>query len=142
MAATMRKTLGKVVLGGIVIAAAASAAGAAPAPVASLPSSLAALGDSLTTAYQSEGTPADEPANSWSTGTSADVRSHYLRLLALNPSIEGRAYNLARPGSGVAGLLEQADGAVARGVDYVTVAIGTNDVCAADGGTVSATAFA
>jgi lysophospholipase L1-like esterase len=138
----MRTMLGKVVLGGIVIAAAASAAGAEPAPVAFLPSSLAALGDSLTTAYQTEGAPADEPANSWSTGTSPDVRSHYLRLLALNPSIQGRAYNLARPGSGVAGLLEQADGAVARRPDYVTIAIGTNDVCAPVGGEVSTAAFA
>jgi hypothetical protein len=56
---------------------------------AALPSSMAALGDSLTRGYGAGGTAADYPAESWSTGTDSAVSSHYLRLLAQNAAISG-----------------------------------------------------
>ena len=49
------------------------------------PASMAAVGDSITQAASSAGAlGTDAPQNSWSTGTSASVNSHFLRLLALN----------------------------------------------------------
>jgi lysophospholipase L1-like esterase len=91
----------------------------------------AALGDSLTQAFFSNGVqpPADVPANSWSTGTSTSVNSHYTRLLALNPAISGNARNYAQSGSLMSATHAQAGQAVSQGAGYVTVLSGTNDVC-------------
>jgi lysophospholipase L1-like esterase len=93
------------------------------------PSSLAATGDSITSGFNTCPTPfADCPASSWATGTSP--RSLYRRILAENPAIAERAYNVAVPGADVADLAGQMERAVARGVDLVTVLIGANDACA------------
>ena len=60
-----------------------------------LPSSIAAIGDSLTQAADVCCWYGDHPANSWSTGNAGwdGISSHYERLRQLNPSITGRSYN-------------------------------------------------
>ena len=106
--------------------------GAAPAAAASapLPSSMAAVGDSITQAASSGGSlGTDYPANSWSTGTSSTVNSHYLRLLAAGAPISGKAYNRSVSGAKVADLNAQMQNVVALQPDYVTVLIGGNDLC-------------
>ena len=103
-----------------------SAASAAPQKIP-YPSSMAALGDSLTFAASTPNGVAD----SWTTGTTPAVKSHYLRILAANPRIKGKAYNLA---VGNATFLEdkaQAREAIARHVEYITV-WGGEEWCGAD----------
>jgi PKD repeat protein len=102
-------------------------AGAADAP---LPTSMAAVGDSISQAASSAGSlGADAPQNSWSTGTSTTVNSHFLRLRALNPSIT--AANRSVSGAKVADLNGQMLNVVALNPDpgYLTVLIGGNDLC-------------
>ncbi len=112
---------------------AVSAADAAP-----VPGSMAAIGDSITQAASSAGSlGADAPQNSWSTGTSTTVNSHYLRLrAALSPTLV--AQNLARSGAkvGNCGTTHPCFGDqigsvlnLATEPDYVTVLIGGNDLC-------------
>src|SRR3954468_10468260 len=60
---------------------------------AALPSSMAALGDSLTRGCGAGGAAGDVPAESWTTGTDPAVNSHYSRLLAQNPAISGNGNN-------------------------------------------------
>jgi lysophospholipase L1-like esterase len=115
----------------VLIAAAVAALVAVPTLHAAVPSSMAATGDSITRAFNTGTFPLlDAPANSWSTGSSSIVNSHYRRLLALNPAIAGRAYNDAVTGADMADLNAQAQGAVAQEVEYVTILMGANDVCA------------
>jgi PKD repeat protein len=102
-------------------------AGAANAP---LPGSMAAVGDSITQAASTAGSlGADAPQNSWSTGTSASVNSHYLRLLALNPAISGQNHNRSVSGAKMADLNGQMQQAIPLQPDYLTVLMGGNDVC-------------
>lgn len=98
-------------------------------PPLPLPTSMVALGDSITTGYNACGRFEDCPERSWSTGTDPEVESHYQRLLAISPAIEGRVANLAESGAKVEDLVEQARAAVDRHPDYVTVLIGANDAC-------------
>jgi lysophospholipase L1-like esterase len=95
-----------------------------------LPASIAAVGDSITQAASSGGSlGANYPANSWSTGTNASVNSHYARLIALDPTISGRAFNDSVSGAKVADLDGQMRIAAGRQPDYLTVLIGGNDLC-------------
>jgi lysophospholipase L1-like esterase len=104
---------------------------AVPCAHAAPPSSMASTGDSITRAFNTGVFPyLDAPSNSWSTGTSSTVNSHYRRILAVNPLIAGRAFNDAVSGADMADLDGQAQRAVAQGVEYVTVLMGANDVCA------------
>jgi lysophospholipase L1-like esterase len=97
---------------------------------AALPSSIASTGDSLTRAAGTGFLPwTDNPAGSWSTGTDSRVNSHYLRLLALNSRIRGKAYNDARSGAKMDELAGQMAKAVTQKAEYVTVEMGGNDVC-------------
>ena len=97
--------------------------------LAGLPSSIASTGDSITRAFNTCWFPyLDCPANSWSTGTAS--WTHYRRILALNPAINGRSSNHAVSGADMADLNGQVQGAVARGAEYVTILMGANDVCA------------
>lgn len=101
--------------------------GAADAP---LPGSMAAVGDSITQAASSAGSlGADAPQNSWSTGTSTTVNSHFLRLRALNPALT--AANRSVSGAKVADLNAQMLNVVGLDPDpgYLTVLIGGNDLC-------------
>lgn len=98
------------------------------------PSSIASTGDSITRAYNTCWFPyVDCPSNSWSTGSSLPG-SHYRRILAVNPAISGRTYNHGVTGADMADLNVQAQGVVSRGVQYVTVLMGANDVCASSEG--------
>ena len=100
-------------------------------PASAIPSSMASTGDSITRAFNTCGFPyVDWPANSWSTGSSSTVNSHYRRILAANPAIAGRTLNDAATGADMADLLGQAQRAVSQGAQYVTVLLGANDVCA------------
>jgi PKD repeat protein len=104
-----------------------STVGAADLPV---PSSMAAVGDSISQAASSAGAlGADAPHNSWSTGTSSSVNSHFLRLRALNGSLV--AHNRSVSGAKVADLNAQMQSVVGLEPDpgYLTVLIGGNDVC-------------
>jgi len=142
-------------------AAIASAAPAPPAPPTAvalphgdhLPSSMAALGDSISQAFNTHadpasvppvvdltacpdgfgglsGVPLDCPRNSWSTGTNPAVRSEYQRLVAAHPALRGHQANYAVTGARVSDLARQAQLAVAQRAQFVTIEIGTNDVCA------------
>jgi lysophospholipase L1-like esterase len=128
--------VGAVVLTSIPVSAAAAAPARGPVAVqaASAPTvstvavtSMASLGDSITRGFNACGFYVDCPSRSWSTGSSSTVNSHYLRLLADDPSLV--AYNDARSGARVADLPGQAERAVSQGAGYVTVLIGANDAC-------------
>jgi lysophospholipase L1-like esterase len=94
------------------------------------PNSLAATGDSITRAYNTGTLPfSDAPGNSWSTGTRASVESHYSRILVAQPTIFGRNYNQAVSGARMAGLASQMQQVNDRGVAYVTILMGANDLC-------------
>ncbi|HEV2005504.1 MAG TPA: SGNH/GDSL hydrolase family protein [Candidatus Limnocylindrales bacterium] len=94
------------------------------------PRSMASTGDSITRAYNTGFFPyIDNPAASWSTGTNGSVVSHYTRVLALQPSIAGRAYNDAKSGAKMIDLAGQLTTAATQHVDYVTVLMGGNDIC-------------
>jgi lysophospholipase L1-like esterase len=115
----------------VALACGAPAVASAEPAVVGPPSSMAALGDSITRAFNTGPLPfADWPERSWSTGTDAAVGSHYGRLLGLQPSIAGNAYNDAQTGADSADLNAQAQQAVGQGVEYVTILMGANDVCA------------
>lgn len=105
----------------------------APSAVAAqgrYPNSIASTGDSITRAYNTGTIPyTDNPSRSWATGTSSTVNSHYLRLLALNPKISGKAYNDAKSGARMADLAGQMSTVVVQKAEYVTVLMGGNDVC-------------
>ena len=104
--------------------------GAVTATPLPLPTSMAAVGDSISQAASTNGSlGADAPANSWSTGTNATVNSHYLRLQAAGAPISGRNHNLSVSGAKMAGLTAQMTSAVAVQPSYLTVLIGGNDVC-------------
>ena len=91
------------------------------------PNSMAALGDSITTAYDSGGF-GNNFANSWSTGTNLFVNSMYRRILAVNPRIQGKYTNLAVSGTKMVDLNTQAS-QVNRKTEYITILMGANDVC-------------
>jgi lysophospholipase L1-like esterase len=107
-------------------------AGSSPTdrPVRGLPSSMAAMGDSITAGFGSCFALVACTRNSWSTGSSASVDSHYVRIRAGNPAIRGHADDFAVPGADAAALLRQAARVVDAKPAYVTVMIGANDACA------------
>jgi lysophospholipase L1-like esterase len=91
---------------------------------------MAAVGDSISQAASTGGSlGTDYPQNSWSTGTSTTVNSHYLRLLALGAPISGQNNNLSVSGAKAAGLNAQMVNVGAIDPAYLTVQIGGNDVC-------------
>lgn len=95
------------------------------------PDSMASVGDSITRAFNTGTLPwKDAPQNSWSTGTTRAVNSLYARLKALNPALTNHQYNFARSGAKMSDLLGQIAQVNARQVDYVTILMGANDVCA------------
>jgi lysophospholipase L1-like esterase len=118
------------VLAAVVALVVVPAASAEPAKTG-YPSSMASTGDSITRAFNTGWLPfADWPPNSWSTGTSGTVNSHYRRILGANPAILGRNYNDAVSGADMADLNGQVQAAVSQRVEYVTILMGANDVCA------------
>jgi lysophospholipase L1-like esterase len=122
-----------VVLAGLV----AQPAWAAPP----LPSSMAAIGDSITRAYDVCCSYGDHPGQSWSTGsTSYDgIASHYERIRQLNSAITGRGYNDAVTGAKMSAAPGQATQAVGQGARYVTILLGANDLCTSSPSTMTST---
>ncbi|MEV6602454.1 GDSL-type esterase/lipase family protein [Actinoplanes sp. NPDC051346] len=118
---------------GVFALACEGGADAGPAPTGEprpgRPSSMAALGDSITAGLASCAVYVACSRNSWSTGGADAVDSHYRRLKEANPAIKGRARNFAVPGARVAELPAQAASAADAGSAYVTVLVGANDVC-------------
>jgi lysophospholipase L1-like esterase len=109
-----------------------------------LPSSMAAIGDSITRANDTCCWYGDHPSNSWSTGGASwdGVSSHYERIRAMKPTIAGYAYNDARSGARMSDAPGQAAKAVAQGAMYVTIQMGANDLCTSSTSTMtSAEAF-
>jgi lysophospholipase L1-like esterase len=113
-----------------------------PLPVSAqlpLPNSMAALGDSITIAYNTGSFPfTGAPQNSWSTGTNSTVNSMYLRFSRLNRRIVGKYTNLGVSGAKVADLNAQA-AKISSKTEYVTILIGANDVCASSESTMTST---
>ncbi len=102
----------------------------AAADSAPLPSSMAAVGDSITQAASTGGSlGADYPQNSWSTGTNATVNSHRLRLQAIGAPVAETSFNRSVSGAKVADLPGQMAQVVPLRPDYLTVLIGGNDLC-------------
>jgi GDSL-like lipase/acylhydrolase family protein len=122
-----------VVLAGLV----AQPAWAAPP----LPASMAAIGDSITRAYDVCCYYGDHPGQSWSTGsTSYDgIASHYERIRQLNPAVTGYGYNDAVTGAKMAQAPTQAGQAVSQGARYVTILLGANDLCTSSPATMTST---
>jgi len=120
------------------LATATPAAAAAGDP----PGSMASMGDSITRGFNACGFYVDCTARSWSTGSYASVNSHYLRIKAKNPAINGRNNNDAKSGAKAADMPGQAATAVSQGVGYVTILIGANDACTStEAGMTSVTAY-
>jgi hypothetical protein len=91
----------------------------APPP---LPSSIAAIGDSVTQAFDVCCFYGNWPRHSWSTGYDADdgVASHYEHIRARNPAIRGRRHNNAVSGAKMDDAPGQAQAAVGQGAQYLT----------------------
>lgn len=110
---------------------------AAPASAVKPPKVMAALGDSITRAFNTEinppicptGPSLDCPANSWSTGTNPAVNSQLQRIQARNPHRHAVGFNDAVSGARAEGLDAQALIAASQNPDYVTIEIGGNDAC-------------
>jgi hypothetical protein len=104
-----------------------------PPPGPPLPSRMAAVGDSITTATDVAWCCVDpnggNPQFSWSTGSSPLVNSHYRRVLAANGGQAVATLNAAQPGADSADLGAQLGAAAQFGADYVTVLMGGNDLC-------------
>ncbi len=125
----MRRIVGRLIgfTAAALLVASTTLAASAATP---LPRSMASTGDSITRAYNTGWFPyIDNPSASWSTGTNSTVRSHYTRLLALQPLISGRAFNDAKSGAKMIDLNGQLTTAASQRVDYVTILMGGNDVC-------------
>jgi lysophospholipase L1-like esterase len=122
----------------LTVLAVPAATSLAAAPVGS---SIAALGDSITRGYDTCWVPyTDCTENSWSTGTSASVRSWYVRLLEGGAAISDHNYNDAETGARMADLRRQAESAVAQRASIVTILMGANDVCTSSVETMTPTA--
>jgi hypothetical protein len=106
-----------------------------------LPASMAAIGDSITRAYDVCCAYGDHPGQSWSTGyTSYDgITSHYERIRQLHPAITGHASNDAVTGAKMAAAPGQAGQTVGQGARYVTILLGANDLCTSSPSTMSST---
>ncbi|OEJ98232.1 GDSL-type esterase/lipase family protein [Streptomyces thermolilacinus] len=92
------------------------------------PSSVAAVGDSITRGFDACGLLTDCPEVSWATGSDPVVNSLALRLVGA-PALASRSWNLARSGARVAELPEQMAQAARHRPGLVTVMIGANDAC-------------
>jgi lysophospholipase L1-like esterase len=100
-------------------------------PAVPLPRSMASAGDSITRAFDLDSGHVlqDSPAASWSTGSDPTVDSQYDRLVAANPALAGKAFNDALTGAKMSALAGQLALAAAQRVDYVTILMGSNDLC-------------
>jgi lysophospholipase L1-like esterase len=129
--------LGQVLVAAALVLAVVVPAAPAQAAAAPLPTSMAALGDSITRGFNACGWYVDCPSRSWSTGSATSVNSHLLRLQRLGPVT---AYNDAKTGAKMSALATQATSAVGQRVQYVTILLGANDACTSNESTMTSTA--
>ncbi|WP_231626409.1 SGNH/GDSL hydrolase family protein [Streptomyces apocyni] len=94
------------------------------------PASLAAVGDSITRAFNTCKVLSDCPEESWATGTDDGVNSLAIRLLGEDAA--DNSWNYARSGARVSALTEQMKQAAEKSPELVTVLIGANDACRGD----------
>ncbi|MER7482305.1 SGNH/GDSL hydrolase family protein [Streptomyces sp. NPDC126510] len=94
------------------------------------PGSVAAVGDSITRAFDACDVLSDCPEASWATGASPEVDSLAVRLLG-RAGAARRSWNYAVTGARMADLPGQMARAVRRGPQLVTVMVGANDACRA-----------
>lgn len=87
---------------------------------------IASLGDSTTTAFNSE-QKWNNMQNSWATGESID--SHVVKLRQKFPDKKIRFINLAIPGVDSRDIERQAEIAARVPLNYVSILIGSNDLC-------------
>src|SRR6478609_8457179 len=120
-----RRALAAFVAGAVIAGSLFGSTAASAAPP--LPARMAALGDSITQAAMTCSALTSCPTNSWSTGSTTSVNSHYLRLKARNSALVG--YNDAVSGNASAQLPGQASKAASQGAQYVTIEMGANDAC-------------
>ena len=99
---------------------------AAPAHAQSL-KSMAALGDSTSVGLRACGADAVCPQASWATGSDPAIDSHATRLARQTSGFSAQSFAVA--GVRAEDLPRQAAEAVAAKPDYVTILIGTEDVC-------------
>jgi lysophospholipase L1-like esterase len=106
-----------------------------------LPTSMAALGDSITRAYDVCCSYRDHPGQSWSTGGTwyDGISSHYERIKRRNSTITGHAYNDAVTGARMSTAATQASAAAAQHAAYVTILLGANDLCTSSPSTMTST---
>jgi lysophospholipase L1-like esterase len=132
-----RQVIALLVIGLMVGLVAPGSAAASPA----LPNSMAALGDSITRAYDVCCSYSDHPGQSWSTGGAwyDGISSHYERIKRQNSAIAGHAYNNAVTGAKMAAAQAQASAAVTQHAAYVTVLLGANDLCTSSPSTMTST---
>lgn len=122
----------------VACAAAAVLAGSGTAhAIPPIPSSMSSLGDSITRGFNACGWFVDCTDRSWSTGGYSTVKSHYSRILAKNSAISGKNFNDAKSGAKMTDLNAQAQAAVNRGVQYVTILMGANDACTSSESTMT-----
>ncbi|KUN05339.1 hypothetical protein AQI95_16715 [Streptomyces yokosukanensis] len=115
---------------------------AKPAPLWNRsPSSIAAVGDSITRGFDACTVLSDCPEVSWATGSDAKVDSLAVRLLGVEGAAE-RSWNYAETGARMADLPEQMSQAAGRDPELVTVMAGANDACRSSAAAMtSVTAF-
>ncbi|MCX5147891.1 SGNH/GDSL hydrolase family protein [Streptomyces sp. NPDC048550] len=92
------------------------------------PSSIAAVGDSITRGFDACSVLADCPEVSWATGSDPAVHSLATRLLG-EAEVPARSWNYAVTGSRMADLAGQLASAAEHKPDLVTVMVGSNDAC-------------
>ncbi|MFJ3230014.1 SGNH/GDSL hydrolase family protein [Streptomyces sp. NPDC086787] len=92
------------------------------------PSSVAAVGDSITRGFDACTVLSDCPEVSWATGTSTRFDSLAVRLLGRTRAAE-YSWNYAETGARMADLPAQMAQAARRGPQLVTVLAGANDAC-------------
>jgi lysophospholipase L1-like esterase len=135
----MRRAVSVIAVTVVAVALLAAPARAATPP---LPNSMAALGDSITRAFDVCCYYGDHPRNSWATGGSGldGIQSHYERLRAVNPAIGGHQFNDAVTGARMSDGARQAGQAAAQAAQYVTILLGANDLCTSSVATMTPTA--
>ncbi|WP_049578545.1 SGNH/GDSL hydrolase family protein [Streptomyces sp. SBT349] len=101
------------------------------------PASIAAIGDSITRAFDACSLLSDCPEVSWATGTDSEVPSLAQQLIGDGTDIADRAWNLAESGATARDLPDQARRIAGYEPELVTVMIGGNDACAADVGSMT-----
>jgi lysophospholipase L1-like esterase len=112
-------------------------AGPAAAQQHPVPDSIASMGDSITRGFNACGFYFDCTSRSFSTGGSSAVNSHYLRIRAVNPAIDGNNFNHASSGARAVHMAGQATAVVNSGAEYVTFLIGANDACTSSESTMT-----